>query len=430
MAAVPSIGRANRVEPNGSRGEATHALYERFHGQIFGFCFNQLGSREEAEDATQSTFLNAHRALESGTKPDAESAWLFKIAHNVCLSRRRSASRRGRVETPSDLQSVQDLLAAPQREGLEELGRLTDALEHMPANQRRAILLREWQGLSYREIAGALGLTQAAVETVIFRARRSLAENLKDLTEPVGHASALRRARGAVDLAGLVSAFKMLFMTSAANTAATAAAVTSTAVIAAAPLVQDNYKAAPVERTPAAGVALHSAQQDDTRSVPAPVRVRPEAESAQRALRTAAPARRREVERSGTAGPAAGSRRRAGGSEQAPAAAAPQPPPAPQPAAPAQQPSTTPVPTPGAQETPPAEQPAPPPSGGSEEGQHQADDKPAEVPRDPGPPPVADDEDSRQNGSSRGRRRDNEDNPGRSNGGGSNEGKRPGESND
>ena len=179
-----------------------HDLYERYSGQIFGFCVNRLGSREEAEDALQSTFLNAHRALQRGVTPDAELPWLFKIAHNVCLTRRRSTRRRGRVEAPSDLESVQDVVPAPPRESRDELIELTGALTEMPDNQRRAILLREWQGLSYHEIARELELSPSAVETLIFRARRTLAANLES------RPGLLARARQALDLGGLVTAAK------------------------------------------------------------------------------------------------------------------------------------------------------------------------------------------------------------------------------
>ena len=194
---------------------------------------NHLGSRDEAEDAVQSTFLNAHRALQRGVTPEAELAWLFKIAHNVCLTRRRSSRRRGRVESPSDLGAVQDVLPAPARESADELIRLTDALSHMPNNQRRAILLREWQGLSYHEIADELKLSQSAVETLIFRARRSLAANLEVEPERV---STLARARKALDIGSLLSAVKTLLTAGAALKAtATAVAVSGAAVVATSP---------------------------------------------------------------------------------------------------------------------------------------------------------------------------------------------------
>src|SRR5213075_1860196 len=124
--------------------DAAGALYERYSAQIFGYCMHQLGSREEAEDAVQTTFMNAFRGLQRGIVPELESAWLFKIAHNVCLSRRRTTWRRGRIESPTDFEIVEELAPAPSRRADELMG-LQDVLEQMPENQRRAILLREWQ---------------------------------------------------------------------------------------------------------------------------------------------------------------------------------------------------------------------------------------------------------------------------------------------
>ena len=118
MAAAPSTGRATYVEPPSTLGaDETGSLYERYSSQIFGYCLHQLGSREEAEDAVQTTFLNALRGLQRGIVPQLESAWLFKIAHNVCLSRRRSTWRRGRVEMHNligeDAEDWRDILAQP-----------------------------------------------------------------------------------------------------------------------------------------------------------------------------------------------------------------------------------------------------------------------------------------------------------------------------
>ena len=157
---------------------ATEGLYERHAAKILGYCLHQLGSREEAEDAVQTTFMNAFRALGRGVVPEAESAWLFKIAENVCLSRRRSSWRRGRIESPSDFDVIEEVVPGPSRQRDELIG-IEDALASMPEQQRRAILLREWQGLSYREISDELELSQSAVETLIFRARRSLAQGLE-----------------------------------------------------------------------------------------------------------------------------------------------------------------------------------------------------------------------------------------------------------
>ena len=231
MAAVPSIGRASGVErPNAPSAAAAGDLYERYSAQIYGYCLHQLGSREEAEDAVQTTFINAFRGLQRGIVPELESAWLFKIAHNVCLSRRRSSWRRGRVEAPNNFEVLQEIV--PGREQVaDELIGLQDVLGDMPENQRRAILLREWQGLTYREISDELGLSQAAVETLIFRARRALAQGLEQDAD-----TWKKRLRRGADAGGLIACAKTLLGGggAAAIKIGTTTALVATAAVAAA----------------------------------------------------------------------------------------------------------------------------------------------------------------------------------------------------
>ena len=236
LAAVPSpVGRPSYAggPTRAPQAAATEGLYERHAGKILSYCLHQLGSREEAEDAVQTTFMNAFRALGRGVVPEAESAWLFKIAENVCLSRRRSSWRRGRIESPSDFDVIEEVVPGPSRQRDELIG-IEDALASMPEQQRRAILLREWQGLSYREISEELELSQAAVETLIFRARRSLAQGLEqpDLIKKPKR-KGLRRALRMIDVGTLAAAAKTLLVGSVA-VKATATAVAVTAAVTAA----------------------------------------------------------------------------------------------------------------------------------------------------------------------------------------------------
>ena len=172
MSAAPSIPESTATVEAAQAG----LLYERYSAKILGYCRRRLSSREEAEDAVQHTFLNAYRSLRTGVVPHAEAAWLYKIAENVCHERRRSTWRRSRVELVSDDGELLDA-AAPAHEH-DELEGLADALAELTPNQRRTILLREWQGLTYREIAAELETTESAVETLLFRARGSLARKL------------------------------------------------------------------------------------------------------------------------------------------------------------------------------------------------------------------------------------------------------------
>jgi RNA polymerase sigma factor (sigma-70 family) len=231
MVAVPSRGRADLQSP-APEASATQALYERHGRQIYYFCLSRLRNPEEAEDATQSTFLNAFRGLQRGVEPEHESAWLYKIAENVCLTRARSSVRRRRVESPSDFDTAAELVAAPEPDA-DEIRHLPEALQSMPEQQRRALLLREWQGLSYREIGDELELSQSAVETLLFRARRTLAEGL---VEPPKR-KRLARLRYGGDM-GWVAGLLKVFVFSGGGKAALAGAVAASSAVGVAPGVR------------------------------------------------------------------------------------------------------------------------------------------------------------------------------------------------
>jgi RNA polymerase sigma-70 factor (ECF subfamily) len=151
-------------------------LYERHSARIFGFCIRRLRTREEAEDAVQTTFLQALGALRRGVVPISETAWLFTIAANVCRCVHRANSRRQEHELVAATNAghhADDVM--PTREAGVELLR---ALATITESQRKAFLLREWRGLTYREISAELGVSLASVETLIFRARRGMARAL------------------------------------------------------------------------------------------------------------------------------------------------------------------------------------------------------------------------------------------------------------
>jgi RNA polymerase sigma-70 factor (ECF subfamily) len=178
------LGHASVARPT-DPAELTRYLFEKYGERVFTFCYSRLRNREEAQDAAQTTFIHVLRSLQRGVEPEFELAWLLKIAFNVCRGVRRSAGRETAVT-----QGVEDIdeLAAPPAagyEGNERLAALRDGLAHLPESQRRGILLREWQGLSYAEIADELGLTVGAVETLLFRARRNLAARLQHVRSGV-----------------------------------------------------------------------------------------------------------------------------------------------------------------------------------------------------------------------------------------------------
>jgi RNA polymerase sigma factor (sigma-70 family) len=377
VAAVPSIGRATRVERRDAPGAAAAGdLYERYSGQIYGYCLHQLGSREEAEDAVQTTFMNAFRGLQRGIVPELESAWLFKIAHNVCLSRRRSSWRRGKVEAPNNFEVLQEIV--PGREQVaDELIRLQDVLEDMPENQRRAILLREWQGMSYREISIELGLSQAAVETLIFRARRALAQGLEQDAD-----TWKKRLRRGADVGGVVACVKTLLggggaaaikLGTTAAVVATAAVTAGSAPVAPKPAHAHNARAAvTAARGPAASTQPRQIFAA-TQSSPAPSR------AARASAKPAASSGRVRAAGVGHSAPISGKPPVVIVDPDAPTPLAPAPTPAPSLSA---EPESAPAPSAPTAEAPPARELTPP---AESEPQASAPQSPAE---EPSPPPA------------------------------------------
>src|SRR3712207_6068848 len=125
MSALPTANHADT---------AAEALYVEYADRIRGFCANRLRDREDAEDATQKTFLNALRALRTGTTPRLESAWLYEIARNVCREQ-RAAARRPTV----DVDALREVLPAAPRDDGDRLEAIRAALGALPDNQRRAM---------------------------------------------------------------------------------------------------------------------------------------------------------------------------------------------------------------------------------------------------------------------------------------------------
>jgi RNA polymerase sigma-70 factor, ECF subfamily len=211
-------------------------LYERHSRAIFGLCLKQLRRREDADDAVQTTFIYALLSLRRGVIPQMELPWLITIAKNVCSTRRRSGMRRGTYETPQDLDTIQDKLATPDRSDVATSEDFRAALRAIPESQRRALLLREWKGLSYDEIGTELGLSQAATEALLFRARQNVAQKLGG-----------KAGRATFNGLPFFSFLRNLFQTAAAKTVAvgTGAALTIVAIPAAERVAPDVSARAP-----------------------------------------------------------------------------------------------------------------------------------------------------------------------------------------
>ncbi len=173
---------------------AFELLYERHSGALLSFSRHLLGSREEAEDVLQQTFVRAFASLRAGTRPDHLRAWLFTIARNralTVLSRRREAPGEALHALP-DLDGLAECV-----ERRSELRALLADLALLPEEQRAALLLSELEELPQRRVAEVLGTSEARVRALIYRARRALMADRAARAVPCGEIRAqLAVARG------------------------------------------------------------------------------------------------------------------------------------------------------------------------------------------------------------------------------------------
>ena len=153
-----------------ARDQAFETLYRRYVKDVYHYALALLRNPADAEDVTQTTFLNAYRAYQRGIEIEKPHNWLIKIAHNVARTRYARASRRVK-EVPLDDHVEQ--LAVPEAEQSDVVGVL-HALGRLPFNQRAALVMRELEGRTYAEIADTIGVSVSAVEALIFRGRKSL----------------------------------------------------------------------------------------------------------------------------------------------------------------------------------------------------------------------------------------------------------------
>jgi len=165
------------------------ALYRKYLAQVYSYAFYELGDHHEAEDATEGAFLaalaNLGRFEERARPADGEGAstfrvWLFQIARNAVAQRRRRQRRRR--ETP--LEIANGVAATIDVEGdavlHDSAAEAWRAVERLPDDRRRALILRFVDEMSTAEIAGVLGRSEGAVRVLIHRALRSVARDLDD----------------------------------------------------------------------------------------------------------------------------------------------------------------------------------------------------------------------------------------------------------
>jgi len=155
---------------------AFEALVQRYERQIYAFTYRMMGNPDDAFDLTQECFIRAYKNLDRTNAELNISAWLHRIASNACLDQLR---RRQRIRwLPWDTAKHEPLLDNhpfddPERvaTAVENTSDVQRVLDGMSPRNRQALVLREYEGMSTREIGEVMGLSRSAVKSVLFRAR-------------------------------------------------------------------------------------------------------------------------------------------------------------------------------------------------------------------------------------------------------------------
>jgi RNA polymerase sigma-70 factor, ECF subfamily len=233
MAGPTTSARAEERElleaVRGGDEEAFGRLMEPYRGELHAHCYRMLGSVHDAEDALQEALLRAWRGLARFEGRSSLRSWLYTIATNACLN---AIARRPKrvlpidygpaadphdgpgeplVESvwvepyPDERLGIEDGFAAPEaRYELRESVELAfvAALQHLPANQRAVLILREVLGFSAQDAAESLETTVASVNSALQRARKSVDERLPEQSQ-----QATLRALGDRDLRDVVESY-------------------------------------------------------------------------------------------------------------------------------------------------------------------------------------------------------------------------------
>jgi RNA polymerase sigma-70 factor (ECF subfamily) len=173
----------------GDRAEYAH-LVEEYSPMIYRLGLKMLNNPQDAEDILQETFIKAYRHIGNFDGRSSISTWLYRIATNEALMLlRRKRPDAISFEAPSSKETepqeplqIVDWCCLPEQEYLTSEGRarLTEAMERLPTSMRVVFLLRDIEGLSTRETAEVLDISEMAVKTRLSRARLRLREDLSN----------------------------------------------------------------------------------------------------------------------------------------------------------------------------------------------------------------------------------------------------------
>ena len=157
-------------------------VYDLYARMVYSVCFRMIGNKEEAEDAAQDVFIKVFHSINNFRKDSKLSTWIYQIAVNICINKLRRKRVinflsldfwEGEKEMADNSPSPENIL---EKSELQQI--VQEAINSLPAKQKTAIILSRYEELSYKEISKIMELGLSAVESLIFRAKESLAKRL------------------------------------------------------------------------------------------------------------------------------------------------------------------------------------------------------------------------------------------------------------
>jgi RNA polymerase sigma-70 factor (ECF subfamily) len=172
----------------GGDADSFNELVLRWERPIYALAYRTIGREEEARDVCQEAFLRAFRALPGFRGQAKFSSWLYRITLNLCRDWARRERRAPLVQVPEDIDVMELAAAVGPTASIEDLvvqrnqaARVERAMAKLPEEQRTAIVLKEYHGLTFQEIADIVGCPLSTVKTRLYQGltvlRRELAKD-------------------------------------------------------------------------------------------------------------------------------------------------------------------------------------------------------------------------------------------------------------
>ncbi|MGE5180873.1 MAG: sigma-70 family RNA polymerase sigma factor, partial [Acidobacteriota bacterium] len=174
--------------------EAFRTLFERYHRRAYGLAFGVIRNSDDALDVVQDAFIKAHKHLDKFEGNSSFYTWLYRIVMNLAIDHLRKHRRIRPVEldeqhleeAASDDSLLPKVLGGnPGRALLDKeiRARIDEALGELSDNHRAVLVMRELEGLSYEEMAQAMGCSKGTIMSRLFHARKNMQKRLADLLD-------------------------------------------------------------------------------------------------------------------------------------------------------------------------------------------------------------------------------------------------------